>query len=88
MKKWLAALLTLVMMISLTACAFAVNEDVEGEIVIYTSMYQNVIELMDEAIKAEFPNLVPGNDGSFFFYGGTSSPRSTVKWIPAPWAAI
>ena len=73
MKKWLAALLTLVMMISLTACAFAVNEDVEGEIVIYTSMYQNVIELMDEAIKAEFPNLVPGNDGSFFFYGGTSS---------------
>ncbi|MBQ8137488.1 MAG: extracellular solute-binding protein, partial [Clostridia bacterium] len=73
MKKWLAALLTLVMALSLTTGALAVNEDVEGEIVIYTSMYQNVIAMMDEAIKAEFPNLVPGNDGSFFFYGGTSS---------------
>ena len=32
-----------------------------------------VIDMMDAALKAEFPNLVPGNDGSFFFYGGTSS---------------
>lgn len=47
--------------------------DVEGELVIYTSMYQFAIEMMDEALKEEFPNLKPGNDGSFFYYSGTSS---------------
>ena len=72
-KKILAVLLALVMVVSLSATAFAVNEDVEGELVIYSSMYQFVIDMMDEALKAEFPNLTPGNDGSFFFYGGTSS---------------
>ncbi|GEM_PF-29646 len=47
--------------------------DVEGELVIYTSMYQFAIEMMDEALKEKFPNLKPGNDGSFFYYSGTSS---------------
>ena len=73
MKKLLAAVLALTMALSMATGALAVNEDVEGELVIYSSMYQNVLAMMDEAIKAEFPNLVPGNDGSFFFYGGTSS---------------
>ena len=73
MKKLLAAVLALMMLLGMTTGALAVNEDVEGELVIYSSMYQNVIAMMDEALKAEFPNLVPGNDGSFFFYGGTSS---------------
>ena len=73
MKKTLALMLVLIMLLSLGASAFAVNEDVEGELVIYSSMYQFVIDMMDEALKAEFPNLTPGNDGSFFFYGGTSS---------------
>ena len=41
--------------------------DVEGELVIYTSMYQFAIEMMDEALKEKFPNLKPGNDGSFFY---------------------
>ena len=73
MKKILTLVLVLVMIFSLCPSAFAVNEDVEGEIVIYSSMYQFVIDMMDEALKKEFPNLVPGNEGSFFFYGGTSS---------------
>ena len=73
MKKLLAVVLAVIMMAAMTTSAFAVNEDVEGELVIYSSMYQNVIAMMDEALKAEFPNLIPGNDGSFFFYGGTSS---------------
>ncbi|MBQ9264021.1 MAG: extracellular solute-binding protein [Clostridia bacterium] len=73
MKKLLAVVLALLMMATMATSAFAVNEDVEGELVIYSSMYQFVIDMMDEALKAEFPNLVPGNDGSFFFYGGTSS---------------
>ena len=73
MKKLLALALVLVMILSLCPAAFAVNEDVEGEIVIYSSMYQFVLDMLDEALKKEFPNLTPGNDGSFFFYGGTSS---------------
>ena len=50
-----------------------VNEDVDGELVIYTSMYPFAIEMMDEALKKEFPNLTPGNEGSFFYYSGTSA---------------
>ena len=73
MKKVLALVLVLVLVFSLCPSAFAVNEDVEGEIVIYSSMYQFVLDMLDEALQEEFPNLVPGNEGSFFFYGGTSS---------------
>ncbi len=49
------------------------SEAVEGELVIYTSMYPFAIEMMDQVLKEKFPNLVPGNDGSFFFYSGTSA---------------
>ena len=53
MKKILALVLTLVMLTSVLAVsASAVNEDVEGTIGIYSSMYQFVIDMMDEAIKA------------------------------------
>ena len=72
MKKTLA--IVLAMLIAALGCgtAFAVNEDVEGELVIYTSMYPFVIDMMDKAIQEEFPNLTPGAEGSFFFYQGTS----------------
>lgn len=73
MKRLIPALLAAIMLLMLCCPAMAVNEDVEGELVIYTSMYQFVIDMMDEAIKNEFPNLTPGINGSFFFYGGTSS---------------
>ena len=73
MKRILAIVLMLMMLVSLCPAAFAVNEDVEGEVVIYSSMYQFVLDMLDEALKKEFPNLTPGNEGSFFFYGGTSS---------------
>ena len=72
MKKILALVLT-VSLLSLAGAALAVNEDVEGTIGIYSSMYQFVIDKMDAALKEEFPNLTPAYDGSFFFYGGTSS---------------
>ena len=49
------------------------SEEAEGELVIYTSMYPFAIEMMDQALKAKFPDLKPGNDGSFFFYSGTSA---------------
>ena len=72
MKKLLVLVLTLAIVLCGTV-ALAVNEDVSGTLGIYSSMYQFVIDMMDEAIKAEFPNLTPAFDGSFFFYGGTSS---------------
>ena len=72
MKKLLALALALIMALGVCSTALAVNEDVEGELVIYTSMYPFVIDMMDKAIQAEFPNLTPGVDGSFFFYAGTS----------------
>ena len=78
MKKLLALILCIAMMLGIMPSALAVNEDVEGTVLIYTSMYQFVIDMMDEAIKAEFPNLVPGNDGSFFFYGGTGSLQTKI----------
>ncbi len=71
MKKGLSLLLVFLMALSVCLPALAVNEDVEGELVIYTSMYQGVVDKMDEALKAEFPNLTPGNGGSFFFRAGS-----------------
>ncbi len=71
MKKTAALFLALMLALASSA-AFAVNEDAEGELTIYTSMYQNVYEMMDQALKEEFPNLIPGNNGSFFYYSGTS----------------
>lgn len=68
MKKILAFLLCSVMLLSLAPAALAVNEDVSGEVMIYTSMYQFVIDMMDAALEEEFPNL-----DVEFFYGGTGS---------------
>ena len=68
MKKILALILCLVMMMGVMPSALAVNEDVEGKVVVYTSIYQFVIDMMSEQLKAEFPNLEVE-----FFYGGTGS---------------
>ncbi len=68
MKKLLALLLCIVMMLGVMPSALAVNEDVEGKVVVYTSIYQFVIDMMSEQLKAEFPNLEVE-----FFYGGTGS---------------
>ena len=73
MKKGISAVLTMILILTAVASALALNEDVEGEIVIYSSMYQFALDKLDAALKEEFPNLTPGNDGSFFFYSGTSS---------------
>ncbi len=78
MKKLLPLILALALIVGIVPSASAVNEDVSGTLLIYTSMYQFVIDMMDEAIKAEFPNLEPGNEGSFFFYGGTGSLQTKI----------
>jgi hypothetical protein len=48
-------ILMMALCVALLSCvpALAVNEDVEGELVIYTSMYPFVIEKMDAAIRAD-----------------------------------
>ena len=78
MKKLLPLILALALIVGIVPTASAVNEDVSGTLMIYTSLYQFVIDMMDEAIKAEFPNLEPGNEGSFFFYGGTGSLQTKI----------
>ena len=67
MKKIVSLLLCFLMILGVVP-ALAVNEDVSGDVVIYTSMYQFVIDAMAEAMKVEFPNL-----NVEFFYGGTGT---------------
>ena len=57
MKKTLALLLSVMLCLSCLAPALAVNEDVEGELVIYTSMYPFMIEKLDQVMAEQFPNL-------------------------------
>ena len=71
MKRTICMLLTVLMAMAFCLPALAVNEDVEGELVIYTSMYPEIVDMMDKAIQAEVPNLKPGLNGSFFFQSGS-----------------
>lgn len=73
MKKLVAVLMSLCLMLGLLPTAFAVNEDVTGDVMIYTSMYQFVIDMMQEAVKEEFPNL-----NVTFFYGGTGKLQEKI----------
>ena len=72
MKKFAALLLVICLLCSAAGSALAVDESVQGTLVIYSSMYQFVLDMLDEALREEFPNLKPGNGESFFIYGGTS----------------
>ena len=72
MKKFAALLLALCLLFSAAGNALAADESVEGTLVIYSSMYQFVLDMLDGAIRTEFPNLKPGNGDSYFVYGGTS----------------
>jgi iron(III) transport system substrate-binding protein len=78
-RKLISLLLALILVAGVAEGAFAYDEEsLSGEIVIYSSMYPYVLEMMDEALKAEFPNLTPGNGDSFFVYGGSTSLVSTI----------
>ncbi len=68
MKKFLALILVAMMLCTFGTSALAVNEDITGDVMIYTSMYQFVIDMMTEALKEEFPNL-----NVEMFYGGTGT---------------
>lgn len=69
MKKMAAFLLALLLMcMLLPTTAGAANEAVTGKVMIYTSMYQDIIEMMDKALAEAFPNC-----DIEFFYGGTGT---------------
>ncbi|MBQ4434708.1 MAG: ABC transporter substrate-binding protein [Clostridia bacterium] len=72
MKRILAVVLVLMMLASVTG-ALAVNEDVEGKITIYTSMYRFVYEGMKDELAKEFPNLEVE-----FYYAGTGTLISQI----------
>lgn len=74
MKKIFALILTALMAISLAAPAMAVNEEITGKIMIYTSIYQDVLDAMVEALKEEFPNLTVDT-----FYGGTGNIQTKLS---------
>ncbi len=73
MKKFLVIVLALAMLMSLASTALAVNEDVEGKITIYTSMYKQVYTGMKEVLAKEFPNLEVE-----FYYAGTGTLISQI----------
>lgn len=81
MKKVLALVLSALMVLSLASCSKtggneteeSANTEVTGKVVIYTSMYENVIEVLDEALEKKFPNC-----DIQFFYGGTGTLQSKV----------
>ena len=72
MKKLLATLLALVMVLSLGS-AMAQNTEVTGNVMIYTSMYQDICDLMSTAFKEEFPNA-----NIEFFQGGTGTLQTKI----------
>ncbi len=75
MKKLIACVLLLSVLCMGTTfyAAGPVDEDIEGKVVIYTSMYPFAIDMMTEALKEAFPNLEVE-----FFYGGTGSLQTKI----------
>lgn len=71
MKKAICMIMTVILALAVYGPALAVNPDVEGELVIYTSMYPEIVDMIDAAMREEFPNLTPGINGSFFFQSGS-----------------
>lgn len=57
----------------LSTAVLAKNTDVKGKLVIYTSMYEDIIEEIDRIISKEFPNLEV-----VFFYGGTGTLQAKI----------
>jgi iron(III) transport system substrate-binding protein len=69
MKKFAALLLVFTMLLGAGQSVFAEvepDEDIEGKIMIYTSMYPFAIDMITEALREKFPNL-----DAELFYGGT-----------------
>jgi len=83
MKKILAIVLAAIMVLGLAACGptqkgidtndLEIHEEVTGKVVIYTSMYQDIIEALQVTLDTVFPNC-----DIEFFQGGTGTIQSKV----------
>ena len=81
MKKRILLLLLALVLLTLTACGSkgesgssdGKNAEIKGKIVIYTSMYEDIIDNVKEKLKQEFPNLEVE-----FFQGGTGTLQSKI----------
>ena len=81
MKKRILLLLLTLVLLTLTACGSkgksgssdGKNDEIKGKIVIYTSMYEDIIDNLKEKLKEEFPNLEVE-----FFQGGTGTLQSKI----------
>ena len=81
MKKKILLLLVTLVLLTLTACgkkgesgsSDSKNAEIKGKIVIYTSMYEDIIDNVKEKLKEDFPNLEVE-----FFQGGTGTLQSKI----------
>jgi iron(III) transport system substrate-binding protein len=78
-RKFSIRLLGFMMVLALLAVcvspapSYAANPTVSGKIVIYTSMYEDIIEMLNPVMKKMFPNL-----DVTFFYGGTGALQAKI----------
>lgn len=70
MKKSVLMLLVIGMVIGLSACG---KKEDGGKVVIYTSMYEDIIESIDATLEEKFPDI-----DVEFFYGGTGTLQAKV----------
>jgi ABC-type Fe3+ transport system, periplasmic component len=73
MKKVVSLLLILVMVLSLSSCGTKSTKGNGGKVLIYTSMYEDIIDAMDKTLAAKFPDI-----DVEFFYGGTGTLQAKV----------
>ena len=82
MKKFGMILGSIILASALVACgekkeeateATNPNSEISGKIVIYTSMYEDIIDNVKEKLEKEFPNLEVE-----FFQGGTGTLQSKI----------
>ena len=73
MRKFSAGLLGVVMVLVLLAGPAMAASGVSGKIVIYTSIYEDIIEMLQPVMKRVFPNV-----NVEFFYGGTGTLQAKV----------
>jgi ABC-type Fe3+ transport system, periplasmic component len=73
-KRWLALFLSVVLVLSMgISPAMAANEAIKGDIMIYTSIYPEIIDIINGSLKTEFPNL-----NVEWFQGGTGTVMSKM----------
>lgn len=78
-KKTVAILMAFLMLLSVAGCANGSapkggdKDGVTGKVVIYTSMYEDVIEVIDKTLEEVFPTV-----DIEFFYGGTGTLQAKI----------